>query len=88
MHPSVLARAEKAVEKEFVFPEDVLGRIKENSAAWEHYQSFSPAYQRIRIAYIEGARERPEEFEKRLANFIKKTEAGKQFGFGGIDKYY
>ena len=84
----MLARAEKAVKKEFVFPEDILGRIKENSAAWEHFRSFSPAYQRIRIAYVEDARERPEEFEKRLANFIRKTEGGKKIGFGGIDKYF
>ena len=35
-----------------------------------------------------GARRRPAEFEKRLAHFIKMTAENKQFGFGGIDKYY
>jgi len=29
-----------------------------------------------------------QEFKKRLAHFIKRTEQNKQFGFGGIDKYY
>ena len=43
---------------------------------------------RIRVAYIGGARRRPAEFKKRLAHFIKRTEQNKQFGFGGIDKYF
>ncbi|MEM9721754.1 MAG: YdeI/OmpD-associated family protein, partial [Bacteroidota bacterium] len=46
-------------------------------------------YKRIRIAYIESARKRPEEFAKRLRNFIEKTKEHKLIkGFGGIDKYY
>ena len=40
------------------------------------------------MAYIGGARKRPAEFKKRVAHFIKRTEQNKQFGFGGIDKYY
>ena len=55
----------------------------------ENYQPFSEAYKRIRIAYIEAARKRPEEFEKRLNNFISKTKDNKTIaGFGGIEKYY
>jgi hypothetical protein len=52
-------------------------------------QVFSDTYKRIRIAYIEAARKRPEEFEKRLNNFIGKTKENKRItGFGGIEKYY
>ena len=44
---------------------------------------------RIRIAYIEAAKKRTEEFEKRLNNFINKTKENKAItGFGGIEKYY
>ena len=46
------------------------------------------AYIRIRIAFIDTARERPQEFEKRLRYFIQMTEKNKQFGFGGIKKHY
>mgnify|MGYP000052562622 CR=1 FL=1 len=61
----------------------------ENETVWKNYQSFSEAYKRIRIAYIEAARKRPEEFEKRLNNFISKTKENKIIvGFGGIEKYY
>jgi hypothetical protein len=71
-----------------VFPPDIIKSIKENKKAWENYKNFSPAYRRIRIAYINDARKRPDEFKKRLNNFIKKTELNKLIGFGGIEKYY
>ena len=73
---------------EFVAAPDILKEIEANKTAWENYQKFSPEYRRIRIAFIEGARKRPKEFKKRLSYFIKMTEANKQFGFGGIEKYY
>ena len=52
---------------------DIIARLKEDKTVWNNYQLFSDAYKRIRIAYIEEARKRPEEFEKRLNNFINKT---------------
>ena len=62
--------------------------VRASREAWKNYQRFSEAYKRIRIGYIEGARDRPEEFKKRLRNFITKTEKNKPFGYGGIAKYY
>jgi len=88
VHPSVLASVKKALKPDFVFPPDIIKSIKQNSKAWENYRNFSAAYRRIRIAYIEGARSRPEEFKRRLNNFIKKSELNKLIGYGGIDKYY
>ena len=52
---------------------DIIARLKEDKTVCNNYQLFSDAYKRIRIAYIEAARKRPEEFEKRLNNFINKT---------------
>lgn len=61
----------------------------ENEIVWKNYQQFSDSYKRIRIAYIEAARKRPEEFEKRLNHFTSKTKENKTItGFGGIKKYY
>jgi uncharacterized protein YdeI (YjbR/CyaY-like superfamily) len=88
LHPSIKESVEKILGKEFVFPPDILIAISANKKAWANYQNFSPAYRRIRISYINGARNRPDEFKKRLKNFIKKTEQNKLIGFGGIDKYY
>jgi uncharacterized protein YdeI (YjbR/CyaY-like superfamily) len=88
LHPSIKKSVEDALKTEFVFPPDILEQIQRNKKAWENYQKFSPAYQRIRIAYIDSARKRPDEFKKRLNNFINKTEQNKLIGYGGIEKYY
>ena len=88
LHPSIEEKAKKILDEKFVFPSDIINAIKADKVAWKNYQNFSPAYKRIRVAYIEAARNRPKEFKKRLANFVKKTKENKQIGFGGINKYY
>ncbi|UCF83808.1 MAG: YdeI/OmpD-associated family protein [Desulfobacteraceae bacterium] len=88
LHPSLKTTVEQVLKEPFIFPPDILEAIKKDPEVWKNYQCFSPAYQRIRIAYIEAARKRPEEFKKRLYNFIEKTRKNKQIGFGGIEKYY
>jgi uncharacterized protein YdeI (YjbR/CyaY-like superfamily) len=69
-------------------PPDILMAIKARNQAWKNFQRFSESYVRIRVAYIDGARNRPGEFRKRLAHFVRMTEDSRHFGFGGIDKYY
>lgn len=76
------------LEQEFVFPADILDAIRADEQAWSNYQNFSEPYKRIRIAFIEGSRKRPEEFQKRLNYFIKMTRENKLFGFGGIEKHF
>jgi len=76
------------LNEEFIIPPDILKAIKANKEAWENFHKFSESYKRIRIAFIDGARKRPEEFKKRLGYFIKMTEKNKMFGFGGIEKHY
>jgi len=86
--PSLKATVQEILDDKFVMPSDILEEIKKNKQAWINFQKFSPQYKKIRIAYIEGARNRPNEFKKRLNHFIKMAEKNKQFGFGGIEKYY
>lgn len=89
VHPKFEDKIRNVLSDPFVFPDDIIDRLKEDKIIWENYQRFSDEYKRIRIAYIEAARKRPEEFEKRLNNFINKTKDNKIIaGFGGIDKYY
>jgi len=88
LHPSQRKKAKKIAAEKFVFPKDILEIMKKDKMAWKNYQNFSEPYKRIRIAYIDSVRERPDEFEKRLNNFLTKTKASKQIGFGGIEKYY
>ena len=86
--PSVKTVIQDILDEEFVVPSDILGALKVNKVAWENFQKFSLQYQRIRVAYVDGACDRPDEFKKRLNNLIKLTEKNKQFGFGGIQKHY
>ena len=86
--PDVLAVLGNTLEEPFVFPPDIAAALRANEPAWANFQRYSGAYQRIRVAYVETARKRPEEFKKRLDFFIKKTRQNKQIGFGGIEKYY
>lgn len=78
----------EVLNEEFVIPPDILKAIKDNKKAHGNFQKFSDSYVRIRIAFIDAARKRPEEFIKRLKHFIEMTEKNKIFGFGGIEKHY
>jgi uncharacterized protein YdeI (YjbR/CyaY-like superfamily) len=84
----VLAGLGGLADEQFEIPPDILEAIQSNDKAWENFQKLSEPYIRIRIAFVDGARKRPEEFNKRLRYFIEMTAKNKQFGFGGIEKYY
>ncbi len=89
IHPKFEDKIRKVLSEPFIFPNDIMNKLKEDEIVWENYQRFPDAYKRIRIAYIEAARKRPEEFDKRLKHFIGKTKENKIItGFGGIEKYY
>ena len=86
--PAVAAALDAPRAEDFVVPADIEDAIRSDPAAWRHWSSFSAPYRRIRAAYVESARERDlEVFEKRLAHLVKKTAAGKQFGYG-IEAFY
>lgn len=89
IHESIMVDVLEVIRNEYNFPEDIIKELKSESDVWQNYQNFSEPYKRIRIAYIDSARKKPEEFRKRLQNFIDKTKENKLIkGFGGIDKYY
>ena len=89
LHPKIKAAVAELIGQEYVYPADILDAIREDAAAWRCYRKLPGGYRRIRVAYIDAARKRPEEFEKRLKSFLEKTRAGKRIkGFGGIEKYY
>lgn len=89
IHPRFEDKIRNVLADPFIFPTDIIDRLREDEIVWKNYQYFSDTYKRIRIAYIEAARKRPAEFEKRLNNFINKIKENKIItGFGGIEKYY
>lgn len=89
IHKSIRDDVNKVLSEKFVFPDDIIKELKKDKEVWKNYQTFSDSYKRIRIAYIDTARKRPEEMQKRLENFIKKTKENKLIrGYGGTEKYY
>ncbi len=89
IHPKVRESVLPLIEAPFEFPRDILDALRQDAEGWENYLGFSEPYRRIRVAYIDAARSRPEEFAKRLKSFTEKTRRGKLItGYGGIDKYY
>ncbi|MDO4493448.1 MAG: YdeI/OmpD-associated family protein [Clostridia bacterium] len=89
IHPKVRAEVLPLIEAEFVFPEDILAALAADPLCMENFMRFPEAYRRIRVAYVNDARKRPEEFAKRLKNLVDKTAKNKRImGYGGIEKYY
>ena len=89
IHPSIRPSVEGLITEEFEFPDDIIAEIRVNDDAWEHFQEFSDSYKRIRVAYIDAARKRPEEFRRRLDHFISVTAENRKItGYGGVEKYY
>lgn len=66
--------------KKFQIPDDILAALQADPTVWKHFQTFPESYKRIRVGWIEGARHRPDEFQKRLRYFLKMTGKGKRFG--------
>lgn len=64
----------------FQIAPDILAALQADPQVWEHFQNFTPLYQRIRIGYLEEMRKQPAEFKTRLENFIRKTHENKTFG--------
>ena len=89
IHPKVRPSVAAIIESEFSYPEDILSVLRKDEMTWWNYQAFPDSYKRIRIAYIEAARKRPEEFKKRLKNFVSRTAKNRIItGYGGVEKYY
>lgn len=87
--PEIYESVKELIESPYVYPEDILDEIRKDETAWKNFCGFTEPYKRIRVAYIDAARKRSEEFKKRLKSFMDKTRNNKIIiGYGGIDKYY
>jgi uncharacterized protein YdeI (YjbR/CyaY-like superfamily) len=63
-----------------VVSKDVRAALEGNADAWKHFQRFPAAYRRIRLAFVESARGRPAEFQRRLRNLVRKSAKKERFG--------
>lgn len=84
--PHVL-QAVQGLRLDYELPQDIVSALKSDEKAWDFFRRTSPSYQRIRAAFVDTARQRPAEFEKRLRHLVKMSAQGKQFGYG-IEDFY
>jgi uncharacterized protein YdeI (YjbR/CyaY-like superfamily) len=63
-----------------IINEDILKLLKNEEIIWKNFLKFPESYKRIRIGWIEEARNRPEVFKKRLKYFLKMTARNKKYG--------
>ncbi|MFH1234610.1 MAG: YdeI/OmpD-associated family protein [Candidatus Diapherotrites archaeon] len=75
-----LAKIRHWLKEKFVAPKDILEELEKDAVVWKNFKKFPAPYRRIRLGFIEGARDRPAEFRKRLNYFIKNTRQNKKFG--------
>jgi uncharacterized protein YdeI (YjbR/CyaY-like superfamily) len=91
VHPAVAAELDAGSEgvdpASFEIPAYIEAALNADPDAWAHWQSFTPAYRRIRAAYVDHARDRGAEFGRRLDHLVRKTAAGQTFGYG-IERFY
>ena len=89
LHPEIREKVLPILKEEFIYPEDIITALKADEQTWNNFQQFSESYKRIRLAYVDDSRSRPDMYEKRLSNLLKMTKQNKKIiGHGGIDKYY
>jgi len=67
-------------EEPVCVPSDIRARLEAMPGAWAHFESFPLLYRRVRLGYIEEMRRDPKEWEKRLANFLRRTAKNEMFG--------
>jgi uncharacterized protein YdeI (YjbR/CyaY-like superfamily) len=83
----ILEKVQAILNEEYQYPDDILTALQHDAETWRNFNGFTAPYRRIRISYVENARKRPEDFNKRLENLLKKTKANEKFGYG-ISRFY
>ena len=84
---NILDQVQTIIDEEYKYPDDILTVLQQDEETWRTFKGFTEPYKRIRVAYVENARKRPEDFDKRLENLLKKTKANKKYGYG-ISRFY
>lgn len=82
MMPAGFAAAKGVtLDEPFVLQPDIEAALRQDAQTWKHFQEFPEDYRRIRVAFVDTARKRPEEFTKRLNHLVKMTAENKTFGY-------
>jgi uncharacterized protein YdeI (YjbR/CyaY-like superfamily) len=80
LHPDSLKPNWKPIVKKYILAKDILDELRKDPVVWKNFQKFPESYKKIRIAWIDSSRRRPEVFKTRLNYFIKMTAKNKRYG--------
>ena len=80
MTPAGLAAIGTLKVTRLVIPAEIKAALERDPAAWKHFRRFPAPYRRMRVAFVEGARRRPAEFQRRLRNLVRKSAKNERFG--------
>jgi uncharacterized protein YdeI (YjbR/CyaY-like superfamily) len=75
-----LAKIKEKLEEKVEIAPDISKALKKDASVWKNFQAFPESYRKIRIGWIEGARNRPDVFKTRLNYLIKMTAKNKMYG--------
>ena len=75
-----LSKIKEQLEEAVPVSSDIMKALKQDQTVWKNFQNFPESYKRIRVGWIEGARNRPDVFKTRLNYFIKMTAKNKMYG--------
>ena len=57
-----------------------VGRLVREKRMTTPFQRFPGTYRHVRIAFVEGARKRPDEFKRRLRHLVGRSAKNERFG--------
>jgi uncharacterized protein YdeI (YjbR/CyaY-like superfamily) len=80
MTPAGVAAVGRVEVGELVLPDDIRAALQADEQTWRNFEAFPESYKRIRVGWIDMARQRPDVFKQRLDYFVKMTAANKRFG--------
>jgi uncharacterized protein YdeI (YjbR/CyaY-like superfamily) len=69
-----------SLEMNELVPADIVAALQAAGNAFENFKRFAVLYRAVRIGYIEEVRKTPDEFDRRLNNFVKRTALNEMFG--------
>ena len=68
------------LDEEFVIDDDIIKALKSDDETWNNFNKLPDLYKRVRISNIQKERKNPDEFNKKLNNFLKSTKENRIHG--------
>jgi uncharacterized protein YdeI (YjbR/CyaY-like superfamily) len=78
--PFALESLATTLDEPYQVPADIVAALQADETVWRNFQAFPESYKRIRVGWIDGSRDQPEVFRRRLDYFVRMTRQNKRYG--------